>query len=203
MYSSADEPFRYSTRAVELYRHDHIVDIVEQLKPRNILEIGCSLGLLTRRLPGNVTPIDLSFNAVERLGHGATASVLDLPFKDASFDLVLASDGPKSWFLNDEELQIAYREIARVARKDILITEYLRPKAFEPFLSGLATQLRVVRVGYLYNRLWYSLERALPMLRGSRLLMRFVVGLSRVLGRRAAHHIIVVLQKPDQLADQS
>lgn len=193
MYSSDDEPFHYSTRAIELYRHDHVLRLVRELSPRSTLEIGCSLGLLTRRLPGNVTAIDLSPNAVRRANGSAAASVLALPFPDKSFDLVLASDGPTSWYLNDHEIATAYAEMARVSKRYVLITEYLRPKAVQPFLQKIETSpLRIKETSYLYNRLWYSMERALPPIQGNKALMHLVLGISRLLGKAAAHHVIVL-----------
>lgn len=193
-YHAGAEPWEYSKRAIEQLRHDRIVEIVEALNPRRLLEIGCSLGMLTRRLPGQVTAIDLSALAVQRANGDAAASVLALPFADASFDLVLASDGPNSWFLTDDELQVAFGEMHRVVQPGggVLIADYEKPRAMDRFVERIErSPLQIQDVSYIHDRIWYKVERALPFIRGSRALASVVTRTSRIAGRMTANHIIV------------
>ncbi|HUP87910.1 MAG TPA: class I SAM-dependent methyltransferase, partial [Longimicrobiales bacterium] len=146
------------------------------------------------RLPGNVTAIDLSPIAVRRANGAAAASVLALPFPDASFDAVLAIDGPNSWFLTEEELQNAYSEMHRVVKRggNVLITDYEKPRNMDRFIERVErSPLQIQSVGYIHDRLWYKIERALPFIKGSRALASFATSASRIAGRTTANHIIV------------
>lgn len=222
MYSSEEEPWRYSARAAEVLRHERILQLVAGLAPGKVLEIGPSLGLLTEKLIAHysVTAIDLAPAAVRRArarlhAHSArpawlVGSVLGLPLRTRSFDLVLASDGPMSWYLSAPERVRAYEQIHLALRPGghAIITEYLRRRRFDEFIAEIAgSPLRIVSVSYLYNRPWYQLERSLRPFAGTRLvratlaslaIARALSSVSRLFGRRAAHHILVVALREEE-----
>lgn len=221
MYSSEEEPWRYSVRAVEVLRHERILELVQEMAPRRVLEIGCSLGLLTEKVVDvqhSFTALDLSPTAVQRARgrlreRGAAppgwmvGSVLDLPIRARSFDLVLASDGPVSWCLSTPERARALEQIHEVLAPGghAIITEYLRHRRFDGFIAEIsASPLHVASVSYLYNRPWYQMERSLrPAARtravgailSSVAMARSLSAVARIFGRHAAHHIIVVARR--------
>lgn len=207
LYRGQNEPWQYSRRGVELLRHQLIFEAVLQHHPISMLEIGCSLGLLTTRLtdvvPGLVA-IDLAESAIRGArkkadASYAAASVLALPFAGGRFDFVLASDGPRSWFLNEAEKQQAYTEIARVLNVNgrALITEYLSPRGFEPFLKEIEmSPLRVESATCVHDRILYKLEKLLPdLLVRSRRFAAAVHSISRLAGKKTAHHLFVVARR--------
>ena len=90
--------------------------------PRRILDAGCGTGGMAARLTpfGPVVGIDLAKFAVavcrERRGLGATvvASITELPFPDASFDLAVSMDVISDAGTGDDARALA--ELARVLR---------------------------------------------------------------------------------------
>lgn len=218
LYGSENEPFRYSVRAIEVLRHERIVQMIEALAPRSLLEVGCSLGLLTEKLMPSgraVTALDLSPTAVQRARDRFRArnapepewligSVLDLPIDGRAFDVVLASDGPMSWYLSAPERARAYEQIHRALTPDghAIITEYMHPRRFKAFVEEIAASpLRVASVNYLYDRPWYQMERSLQPIAdngfvrkaiASTHVARGISAFSSVFGKRAARHVIVV-----------
>jgi len=212
-YSEGREPFSYSARAVEVLRHDWIAAKVGEHRPRNILDVGCSLGQLTARLTRivpEVHAIDLSLHAVARArGRNAAArfasgTVTALPYASGSFDFVVASDGPFSWNLDAADRQSALAELRRVVAPEghVLITEHTRRRRFAELvdLVGRAS-LRVVNVEYLYDRPWYQFEswlkaiqhwRVAQSLRGSAPVARSLLRFGRLVGPSASRHVCIL-----------
>jgi SAM-dependent methyltransferase len=96
---------------------DVAFDIVRDLKPRRVLEVGCGMGELAEQLAKeglDVVAIDLSQRMVElartRGVDARLGDVQDLPFGDGEFDAVIAD-----WVLyHVPDLDLALREIVRV-----------------------------------------------------------------------------------------
>ncbi|HEX9106493.1 MAG TPA: class I SAM-dependent methyltransferase, partial [Longimicrobiales bacterium] len=152
MYAAGREPFDYTLRAVEWLRHELVADTALRLAPRRVLDLGCGLGQISRRLvaPGRqVVATDLSATAVARAcrlfpdtaAAFLAGSALDLPFREAAFDVVVASDGLVSWHLNREQRATALGEIRRVLRPGgtALLTEYIRGHQFDEFVAEVVT----------------------------------------------------------------
>jgi ubiquinone/menaquinone biosynthesis C-methylase UbiE len=103
----------------------------------SLLDVGAGDGRLTRRLV-EATPhtVALDFSRAS-LGRAADlrlrvrGSVLTLPFGDASFDMVLATEVLEH--LSDADRRSAVRELVRVTRKRVLVTV--------PFLETLAEEM--------------------------------------------------------------
>lgn len=138
-YTSSN--LRRHTATNSLYRwhmaafHERIFAFVQRANPDSVLDAGCGEGFglhdLARRAPDlTLTGIDLNEDAVAyaraRFGDVAAfdhGSILDLPYGDNAFDLVLCSEvlehlpnpGP------------AIAELRRVARTHVLITVPLEP----------------------------------------------------------------------------
>lgn len=105
---------------------EHLADRIAQLAPRDILETACGTGRLTRQLDASlptgvritatdVNPAMLHFAQAapaRRTIGWAVVDAVDLPYPDASFDVVVAQFGVM--FYSDRSR--AYREALRVLR---------------------------------------------------------------------------------------
>lgn len=220
-YRSEEEPWSFSGRAAEVLRHEWLVATARNLAPRRMLDLGCSLGQLTRRLsviPTELFGMDISPTAVTRARArseprpreaGApvsfsAGSATSLPIASDSFDLVVASDGLYSWEIDAAERQQALREIHRILRRGghALLTEHTRPERFSVFVDEVrASPLRVESVSYLYDRPWYQFESwlkavqhwgAAKALKRNLALARALCGIGRMLGQRGARHVCVI-----------
>lgn len=115
-----------------------VLDEIGDPAPRNVLEVGCNIGINLRALVQLGVP---ELSAVEPNGkardalarsevidagrlHDATADAM--PFPDASFDLVFTSG--VLIHIPPEGLEATYREIHRVAGRYILTMEYFSPR---------------------------------------------------------------------------
>jgi ubiquinone/menaquinone biosynthesis C-methylase UbiE len=219
LYASGEEPWAFSERGVEVLRHERLVALTCSLRPRRVLDVGCSLGQLTWRLAAHgfaVTAVDVSPSAVARAGgavRGAPpaarpefvgGSALALPFEAEAFDLVLASDGLRSWQLAPADRRAAVEEMRRVVRRGghVIFTEHLRPEGFGAFVDELrASPLAVDRVLLFHDRPCYQFEGLLKRVRhtaiGRRLrrstrIARVLCALGRVVGPRASRHVCVI-----------
>src|SRR3954453_18711998 len=144
--------------------------MVDDLAPRTALDLGCSLGQLTTRLARRdraLYAMDLSPSAVgraryalrkssvvEHQPHFLSGSATQIPLTTSVLDLVIASDGPRSWDIGAADRAASYAEIDRVLRPGgmALFTEHLRPDRFGEFVDELRrSPLRIVSVTYLYH----------------------------------------------------
>lgn len=111
----------------------HVLDDILALLPpgiKTILDVGCGNGHITNALPETIKVVGLDASK-EALKHVRREKVIGditaLPFKDSSFDLVMANDVIEH--LEDAERKRGLNELARVAAKYIIITV--------PFLEDL------------------------------------------------------------------
>ena len=89
----------------------------------SVLDAGCGDGFITNALPPDVEVVglDLSGEALRRVQrHKVQGSIMDLPFGDRAFDLVMANDVVEH--LHSGEFQRSLQELQRVAAKYMLIT---------------------------------------------------------------------------------
>ncbi len=97
----------------------HQLVMVRRNDPKTVLEIGVGEGLVARELElggVKVTTVDIA----EDLHPDVVGSVMALPFADNSFDLVLAAEILEHIEFSD--VPVALREIARVARAQVVIS---------------------------------------------------------------------------------
>ena len=99
---------------------------------QTLLDIGCGTGLVTRAVsqsrgaagPRDVCGLELSSVGVQRMQaiglRCEKGSIGEVPFPDGSFDLVMANEVFEH--LDDGLYAVARRELARVARRYILVT---------------------------------------------------------------------------------
>jgi SAM-dependent methyltransferase len=112
---------------------DVLRDVVGPLNPRSTLDAGCGEGETIERLApllgDRVSAIDISSYSVDRAAERlpevdvSRGSVTELPFPDDSFDLVLCLEVIEH--LDDPRR--AVRELARVARRDIVVSVPYEP----------------------------------------------------------------------------
>ncbi len=100
------------------------------LGAKNILEVGCNVGNNFRDFPKNfdVHGIDLNEKALEKakVKHPTfqfkRGSIIEIPFKDSTFDLVFTSG--VLIHIHHEDMEKALIELFRVSRKWIFNIEY-------------------------------------------------------------------------------
>ncbi len=97
----------------------HQINEIISLKPNNILEIGIGNGFATRYLRDkelNVTTLDIA----HELRPDVAGSVLAIPFKNGSFDVVACCEVLEH--LPYSEFPKALKEIHRVSRKHVVLS---------------------------------------------------------------------------------
>lgn len=108
--------------------YERLLDVVEPLSPASLLDAGCgegeTLARLEPSLPGHAVAVDLSAEAVAHTARRfprielSRASILDLPFADASFELVLCLEVLEHL----EEPDAALAELSRVASEHVVVS---------------------------------------------------------------------------------
>jgi len=113
-----------------------------------VLEVGCGDGLIINKVTAPDTmAVDISVEGLKTVnGPSLQCSVTELPFGDGRYELVIASELLEH--LPDEEYRQALSEIARVARRFILVTV--------PNKENLTVNLtRCPSCGKQYHRAWH------------------------------------------------
>jgi ubiquinone/menaquinone biosynthesis C-methylase UbiE len=179
-YSSGDEPWSYSRRGGELYRHTFTIEQLRQFcpGPSSLLELGCGSGLMTARFTaftGELYAADVSLSAVKacKLRCDPLASKHNcqiqyyvttapgLPFDNDSFEVVTLCDGLIGWWFTQEQKQAALKDTYRVLQKGgyVILTDYATPDQFKPYINLVRqSELAIMKISYLYDRPWYLLE---------------------------------------------
>ena len=99
-----EDPWDYETTADDIKRRDMLLNTLPNRKFKNVLDIGCGHGYITRELPGeNIIGIDLSQDAINQAKELSTkkgknirylvGDFFDLPnsLKNAKFDLIVVT----------------------------------------------------------------------------------------------------------------
>ena len=126
-------------------QHIALKNIVKDIKPNNILDVGCGFGRNIKFLieecnvrPCNITAIDFSINMIQKaksfLGDNfyklreiKEASILDIPYSDNGFDMVLVHGVMMHIDFND--ISRAISEVLRVSNGYIVqVEEYYKDK---------------------------------------------------------------------------
>lgn len=99
--------------------------VCQLARPASVLEVGCGRGQNLSLLPSGPLAVgmDIDHRTLQAApGYRVCGSALMLPFADKSFDLVLTCG--LLIHLTDEAVPPALDELARVARKHVLLIEY-------------------------------------------------------------------------------
>jgi len=96
------------------------LDYIKALKPTSVLDVGCAYGFLVKNLNDSGIPakgVDISTFAYKMRATDdmQVASILDLPFKDGEFDLVVTLEMLEH--IREEDTNQALSELGRVSRR--------------------------------------------------------------------------------------
>jgi len=140
-----DPSFRTKGRFASIW---HQINEIERSGAKTVLEIGPGGGFLQRELPNLLKVKAYSLDIDPMLNPTAVADVRALPFKDASFDAVVAFEVLEHLPFNN--LEGILREFARVARKSILLS---LPDAYPFYYLNVTLPLIGVRtLTYTWQR---------------------------------------------------
>jgi SAM-dependent methyltransferase len=119
--------------------------LISALKPSHVLEVGVGNGLM-KLLCGHMGIDHTSVDLAADLSPDILASALELPLPDQSFDLTCAFQVLEH--MPYEDSLVAFRELCRVSRQDILISLPNAGAAFPlmlslPWLGSLRLLLQV------------------------------------------------------------
>ncbi len=185
-YRTEGEPWGYAKFAVEVLRHEFVINTAKALKPNyvRVLDVGCGKGHLTFRLNGlaaEVVGIDVSKTAVEKSALFAenltsdknatkfqfvTKNILTADFPNNHFDLILLCDGIEEWFSGDEEKMEALKNANKFLKPGgyAILSDYQKPHHFEYFISFInKSPLKVQKSFPLNDRLCYQFYSWLKM----------------------------------------
>ncbi len=145
---TSEKYFRFSTRRITGAFIEKILAKLKENNPKNILDIGCGTGYITdmikRDMDVNIICCDMNSNRITFARdqfHLETiiGDISHLPFKNSSFDTVLAIEIIEHL----PNLESAIMEIKRVTKKNVIITvpndpyfalaNFLRGKNFNTF----------------------------------------------------------------------
>ena len=230
-YNNTAEPWDYSKRAGELYRHLYSVQQIREYNnaPEVLLELGCSKGLMTELLipfTQMIYATDISLTALKACKNRCdslaeksdcrieyfVATTPGLPFESDSFDVVTICDGLAGWWLSDDQKLTALEDTYRVLKKggiailtDCLMPEVNKEEEFDAYeLLIRKSSLSIVKISFLYDKLWYKvesllkktgMENKLSSVLTSIPLAKALNEIGRLFGRKAARHIVVILRK--------
>ena len=101
---------------------NQIIELLEELDVKSILDVGCGNGFLINSLPSDIKVVgmDISEEALKYVKREyVTGSIEDIPFEDNSFDLVVCSDVIEH--LYEDVLIKGIDELKRVSKKYLLM----------------------------------------------------------------------------------
>jgi len=153
----------------------------------SVLDAGCGDGAVSNALVDRgmrVVGVDISSVALRHFrGHGSIASLDALPFRDASFDLVLCSEVLEH--LPDALYPAALRELGRVTKRYVLVTV--------PFEEHLPRQhVLCATCGHAYHRDYHM--RSFGRGAVETLFPGFTAASTALIGRRRSNALVVWLQ---------
>lgn len=177
-YQHEDEPWDYSKKAVEILRHEFIVELADSLNIilSKTLDVGCGKGNLIFQLDGKseiILGIDVSETALSqaRIRYKSNRAkfksqyffikenITSTTLPNTYFDLVLLCDGINEWFDDDENRIAALKETSRILKFGgmAIISDYQKVKNFDNYIKMInSSPLKVVNVIYFYDRFCYQ-----------------------------------------------
>ena len=224
-YRTDSEPWEYSTSGAERLRYQRTVELARQFQPRpgRVLEVGCGLGLMTRRLAsyaGEVVAIDISVPAVQKceaqLGNElpnvrfAVGTLTDPAFEATAFDVIFYCDGLVGHQLPDHELLLVRDKMRKMLTSGgiIILSDYLGHRQFAAYRQRVAELgFEVLREELLHDRLWFQLKSWLKLFKSVGVVRRCLAseGLAKRLaqlsagrGEQGSKHLCLVVRPQAQ-----
>jgi len=172
------DPWNYSKKAVEIIRHEYILQLALSLKSKykRILDVGCAKGNVITLFNGfadEIYGIDISETAVEKTKNSLSAlnsnstskfffnkeNILTSSYKNDFFDLILLSDGINEWFGETENRGKALQEAFRILAPNgfVVISDYQKPGKFDDYINVINNSpFKIVKIIYFYDRFCYQ-----------------------------------------------
>lgn len=126
-------------------------------KTDKLLDVGCGTGKITELFPCKVTGIDPSAELIKQAKIPVVlGSAEKLPFPDKSFDVVVSLTAVQ----NFEDVEKGISEIARVAKRDAVITCLKKSKKLAQVERAVEKYLDVrKRSEEQHDMIWFCLPR--------------------------------------------
>jgi SAM-dependent methyltransferase len=154
IYAESDDPWHFATSAYEAQKYAATIEMLGPGLYARGLEIGCSIGVLSRMLAERcheLISVDISPRALasarERCADRANVQfeLADIPkgFPAGPFDLVVLSEVAYYW--SDEDLALARRRIAAAGPRGTLVLVHYLPKVEDYVRDGDAVHESFLR----------------------------------------------------------
>lgn len=153
IYGRSDDPWDFATSAYEREKYDSTLAALPEARASRVLEIGCSIGVLTARLAercDELVAIDIDPRALDlaRERCAARANVVfarrDFPSESVvgPFDVVVVSEVAYYW--SDRDFRSARERIAACAPGGTVVLVH-----FTPFVEGYVRTGDAVHAAFL------------------------------------------------------
>lgn len=154
IYAESDDPWHFSTSAYEAQKYAATIEMLGPALYGRGLEIGCSIGVLTRMLGERcheLISVDINARALDRARrHCADRSnigfeLADVPttFPAGTFDLIVLSEVGYYW--SDADLSLAQTRIAAAGSNGTLALVHYLPKVDDYVRDGDAVHEAFLR----------------------------------------------------------
>lgn len=154
-----DDPWQVDTHP----QHEWLLQKIDIKSQKSILEVGCGFGRNMKYLidqginPKRITGVDISPEMIKKarkyLRKGSTlktGNILELPFKDNSFDLVFTHG--VLMHVEPKNIQRAISELVRVSKKKIILIEQNYGGNYYTFIHNYRKTLKHLNINIVeYN----------------------------------------------------
>jgi SAM-dependent methyltransferase len=154
IYAESDDPWHFATSAYEAQKYAATIEMLGPGLHARGLEIGCSIGVLSRMLAercNHLTSVDINARALERAKErcadrsNVRFELADVPatFPAGPFDLVVLSEVGYYW--SDADLSLARERIAAAGSPGTLVLVHYLPKVDDYVRNGDAVHESFLR----------------------------------------------------------
>lgn len=144
IYARSDDPWEFASSAYERAKYDATLAAIPESRPKRVLEIGCSIGVLTARLAERceqIVAIDIDPHALA-LARERCRELSNVRFERrafpaetvaGSFDLIVVSEVAYYW--SDRDFARARERIAASAPRGTVVLVHFTP-VVEAYVRG-------------------------------------------------------------------
>ena len=158
LYAEGADPWNFATSAYERHKYDATLAALPAARNGAVLEIGCSIGVLTERLAersDKLLAIDTAENALVQ-AHARCASCANVTM----MQMQIPAEWPKGWFdlillseilyyLSADDLEETARRVMRSLKPQghILLVHYILPTDY-PMTGDAASDAFIAATGF-------------------------------------------------------